>query len=137
MAKKDSQEEKDWLLGQLEAPVRAAAIGQAMRGRLGPLLDWGFAVQVSEGGVAVSLGQLSLLTVLCESDEANGDSVTNWVDTRSGPAEFTSRYVDISDKTGTLGIALIELDLALTQLRQVSEEIESPSIPMGWVKGGF
>jgi hypothetical protein len=67
----------------------------------------------------------------------NEDSVTNWVAERKGSGEFASRYFGVEDKATTGPVALEQLELAIQLLREVSDELPSPDIPLGWVDRGF
>jgi hypothetical protein len=133
MTRSDWSPEQAWELGQLDAPRRAASVGDAVRTRLRSLFDGGFTLEVTEGGVGVSLGRLAVLTAFCESDPMNEDSVTNWVAERKGPDGFASRDFLVVDKAMTGRVALEQLELAIDLLREAGDELESPDIPMGWV----
>ena len=132
MARSDFTEDQKWLLGELEAPVRAAQVRDVLEQRLGPLLDWGFSVHLTSGGATVSLGSLTLITALCEGEPCNGDSVWNFVATRIAPAEFQSQMIEVGDKTQTSAVALEQLELALASLRIYANELASEDVPMGW-----
>lgn len=131
MARSDFTEAEQWLLGQIDAPARAARIKDMLQQRLRPLHGV-FSVHASEGGTSVSLGSLTLISVLCEADPPNSDSVCNYLATRVGPSDFCSENFEVVDKSNTGRIALEQLERALSTLRQFREEFAAPDVPMGW-----
>lgn len=132
MARGGFNEHQLWLLGQLDAPARAAQIRSLFEQRLRALLDWGFFASASEGGATVGLGSLTLVTALCESDPPNADSVCNFIASRSGYAAFQAKVTLVEDKSNTGRVALDELERALATLRRYREEFASVGVPTGW-----
>lgn len=121
------------IVNERDARSRADGVGEALRGRLRHLLDFGFDLRVTDGGVSVSLGSPAVLTVYCEADVENGDAVTNWVVMREHAEDRVAWSFDVQDKSQIFQIALRQLERALMELATRADEFASGDVPMGWV----
>lgn len=132
MARSDFTDEQLFELGQIEAPIRAAGIKDAFDHRLQLLRDCGFTASATEGGASVTLGALTIVAALCESDPWTADIVCNYASERTAAGTFSMESIFVEDKSQTGRIALEQLERALATLRKCRNEIDAPDIPMGW-----